>query len=322
MLDKTLDDYDPNAELKARLKESEAKVKLLESQLDMASKQLERSNASKFKLSLGKSKKKKGSGFCRVIIPDSHGSAINKKAANAFLHDLDYIKPAEVVMLGDHIDCGGFLAQHHTLGYVAQTEYSFVDDAIAANVFLDEIQKRTGKVETDYLEGNHERRIENWIVTQTLGKKKDAQFLQSMFSIESTLNISKRGFRLIEQGKFYDKVKLPATIKKGNCYFTHGSSTAKHAAAVHVAKFGGNVVYGHTHRADSYIGKNVKDGMIGAWCPGCLSELQPLWQHTNPTDWSNGYGLQMVKSNGRFLHINVPIVAGVSLLSPLIDELK
>jgi len=322
MLENALDSYDPNADLKAKLKEAEAKNKSLESQLKMATQQLNKANASKFKLTLGKSKKAKGKGFCRVIIPDSHGSAINKKAANAFLGDLDYIKPAEVVMLGDHVDCGGFLAQHHTLGYIAQTDYSFVEDATAANLFLDAIQERCGKISYDYLEGNHERRIENWIITQTLGKKKDAQFLKSMFSIEATLNISKRGIRLIEQGKFYDKVQLPATIKKGNCYFTHGSSTAKHAAAVHLNRFGGNVVYGHTHRADSHLSRSVKEGVLGAWCPGCLSELQPLWQHTNPTDWNNGYGLQMVKSNGSFLHINVPIVNGVSLLSPLIDELK
>jgi predicted phosphodiesterase len=317
-----LQKHDKDAGLKQRLSEANARVKALEGQLELATKQLESKNASRFKLSIGKSKGTKGTGFCRVVVPDSHGSAICKPAAKAFLTDLELIKPSEIVMLGDHVDCGGFLAQHHTLGYVAQADYSFVDDVTAANIFLDEIQAKAGGASIDYLEGNHERRIESWIVTQTLGKKKDAEFLKSCFSITSTLNLEKRGLRLIEQGKFYDKVQLPATIRKGNCYFTHGSSTAKHAASVHLNRFGGNVVFGHTHRRDSYFSKTVKEGSLGAWNPGCLSELQPLWQHTNPTDWSHGYGLQMVRSNGDFLHINVPIVNGKSLLNPLIEELK
>jgi len=297
------------------------RIKELSEQLEFANKQLQQTRAARFKLAIGKQKTTKGGRFCRVIVPDSHGSGIDHKAATAFLEDLKTIDPSEIVMLGDHIDCGGFLAQHHTVGYIAQSEYTFEDDAIAANLFLDEIQKRSS-APIEYIEGNHERRIENWITTQTVKNTKDAKYLKSMFSISNVLHIEKRGIRLIEQGKYYDGVELPSTIKKGNCFFTHGSSTAKHAASVHVQKFGGNIVYGHTHRTDSYQIKTVKAGAIGAWSPGCLCKLQPLWQHTNPTDWSHGYGLQMVLSNGDFLHINVPIVKGKSLLSPLIDELK
>ena len=292
----------------------------LEKQLDQAVKQLEQTRASRFKLSIGKPRDTKGGQHCRVVVPDSHGCVIDKKAAGAFLRDLEIINPAEVVMLGDHLECGGFLAQHHTLGYVAQTKYTFADDVIAANQFLDQIQSKS-TAHITYLEGNHERRIENWITTQTLKNAKDAEYLKEMFSVETVLHIKKRGIRLIEQGKFYDGLKLPATIKLGNCFFTHGVSTAQHAAAQHVKKFGGNIVYGHTHRADSYIIRQVKTGTIGAYCPGCLCDLQPLWQHTNPTDWSHGYGLQMVKSSGDFLHVNVPIIDGKSLLSPLVEEL-
>ena len=296
-------------------------IKRLTEQLELAELQLKQARAAKFKLSIGKQKSQKGGRFCRVIIPDSHGSGIDKKAASAFLNDLKTIDPSEIIMLGDHIDCGGFLAQHHTVGYIAQSEYDFESDVIAANQFIDAIQERSS-APIDYIEGNHERRIENWITTQVVKNTKDANYLKSLFSVAVVLHLESRGVRLIEQGKFYDGVELPSTIKKGHCYFTHGSSTARHAASVHVAKFGGNVVYGHTHRADSYQIKTVKSGAIGAWSPGCLCKLQPLWQHTNPTDWSHGYGLQMVLSNGDFLHINVPIVKGKSLLNPLIEELK
>lgn len=305
----------PEQKLRKRIKE-------LEKQNEQLATQLKNTRASKFKLSLGKKKTSKSSQFCRVVIPDSHGSSVDSKAISAFFHDLEVINPSEVVMLGDHLECGGFLAQHHTLGYIAQSKYTFADDVVACNQFLDKIQGTVGKCDIHYIEGNHERRIENWITTQTLKNPDDAEYLHSMFSVDIVLNLQKRGIRLIEQGKFYDKLKLPSTIKLGNCYFTHGISTAKHAASVHVQKFGGNIVYGHTHRCDAYTIKTVKAGTIGGWSPGCLCKLQPLWQHTNPTDWSHGYGLQMVRSNGDFLHINVPIIDGKSYLTPLIEELK
>jgi UDP-2,3-diacylglucosamine pyrophosphatase LpxH len=288
----------------------------LEKRIEELTERIESLRKTNFRLPFAKKHSAPGS-YCRVAIPDTHGCLVDKPSISNFLADLATIKPREIVMLGDHLECGGFLAQHHTLGYVAQNEYSFDEDCLATNLLLDEIQKRSPKAEVTYLEGNHERRIETWICTETQRHKKDGEFLRRQFNADRVLNLEKRNIRWIRQGEFYDNLSIPATIKKGHCYFTHGSSTAKHAASVHVSKFGGNVVYGHTHRADSFIIRNVKDGVIGAWSPGCLCVLQPLWQHTNPTDWSHGYGLQLVNPDGTFLHINVPIIDGKSYLAPL-----
>lgn len=636
------------ANIEAKLKE---RVKELEALVDMQAEQIERFHKPKFRLPSGKRSGSKGKRHCRVAIPDTHGCNVDPKAIAAFLGDLDVIKPAEIVMLGDHLECGGFLAQHHTLGYVAQTGYTFEDDVAACNQLLDSIQKAAPKASIDYLEGNHEclkadhevltrdgwipiakvteqhivatmdskqcvswqnpistvahdysgdlvtvknksridfaatknhrfllysqsgkqhfktgqqildsgpgttfrfascaknpqpefpitdaeiqltawlmtdgsindrlsifqskkenfdairlairdsgfkwnentrtrearpidgvsvatakpsvtfsldaestrqaarrlfgiekyhrndrrekaipfwvsqlssrqfrifldtaiaadgtrsggawtlygpqgfleamqaiicvngfrvslsektsqtgrvhwclnitdrdnvklakkqmttepfegkvycltmpngnfivrhkgrvhvtgnSRIEKWCVTQTLRNRQDSGLLRKMFCADSVLSLEKRKINWIRQGVFYDGLPIPATIRRGHCHFTHGSSTAKHAASVHVQKFGGNVVYGHTHRADSYIIRTVKDGSIGGWSPGCLCLLQPLWQHTNPTDWSHGYGLQLVNDDGSFLHINVPIVDGKSYLEPLVKAI-
>jgi len=308
------DTREKNAKLKQRVKE-------LESLVEQQAQQIEGYRNTKYRFPVGTAQGVKGKTFCRMVIPDTHGSVVDVDAIKAFLADLEIVKPAEIIMLGDHLECGGFLAEHHTLGYVAQSEYSFADDCVATNSMLDSIAKLAPKARVDYLEGNHERRIETWICTQVRKSQKDGYFLRQMFSADSVLSIEKRGIRWIRQGVFYDDLPLPATIKRGHCYFTHGSSTAKHAAAEHVKKFGGNVVYGHTHRADSYVIRTVKEGSIGAWNPGCLCQLQPLWQHTNPTDWTHGYGLQLVSSDGSFLHINVPIIAGKSYLQPLIKAI-
>ena len=265
--------------------------------------------------------KSDGSDFSRIIIPDTHGIKVDTTAIRSFLGDLKSVQPREIVMLGDHLDCGGFLAQHHTMGYVAETEYTFEDDASAANQLLDEIQSLAPGAKIYYLEGNHERRMERWCVTQALANRKDSDYLRRMFSAERVLSLAKRDIRFFKQGQFYDGLRIPSTIKLGKCYFTHGSRAGTHAASQTLADFGGNVVFGHTHRMDSATKRSVSEGVMGAWNPGCLCQLQPLWQHSQITGWSHGYGLQLVRNNGEFLHINVPILDGKSFLIPLTRKL-
>lgn len=302
-------------------KQSGSRIRDLERLVDEQAATIERLQSKRFRYPSQKPGKSGKAEFCRVIVPDSHGCFIDPKAAAAFLADLAIIKPAEIIMLGDHLDCGGFLAEHHTLGYVAQAEYSFWDDVDACNQFLDSIQAICPKARIDYLEGNHERRIETFIVTRMVRNPKDGERFRALFSSQTVLALGKRGINWIRQGVTYDDLPIQSTIKRGSCHFTHGTVTAKHAAAGMLAKFGGCVVFGHTHRADSFVQKTVRAGTIGAWNPGCLCQLQPLWQHSNPTDWSHGYGLQMVSGEG-FLHINVPIIDGVSYLAPLAGSLR
>lgn len=292
----------------------------LRRRVDQLSRALEEANRPRKAIHVSPSIRKAGKEFIRVIIPDSHGSATDLSAAGTFLADLKTLAPREIVMLGDHVDCGGFLAQHHTLGYVAQTDYSYCDDIAAANNFLNGIQTAAPKAAIHYIEGNHERRVETWCVTQTLRHSKDCEMLRQAFAPEYLLHLKQRGIRYYRQAEHYDGVRVPGAIRLDNCFFWHGVSAAKQAASVNITQFGGNVVYGHTHRTQADSRRPVAKGDIGAWCPGCLCKQQPLWQHTRPTDWTLGYGVQIVDSRGDFLHINVGIVDGRSLLMPLLNQ--
>lgn len=301
---------------------SQARIHELEKLLKQQDAALANYRKAQFSLPTAAKHKKSGKSFCRVIIPDTHGCKIDKEAAAILLSDIEKLCPLEIVWLGDHLDCGGFLAQHHVMGYVADTLYTFEEDVAAANHFMDRVQEAAPGSDHHYLEGNHERRIEKWIVTQTLQNPKDAQYLHNLFSVEKVLHIKERGINFYKQGVRYHDLPIPATIKLGHCHFTHGSSTSKNAAKAHVEMFSGNVVYGHTHRPDSFSIRTVKEGLISAWSPGCLCELQPLWQHTSITGWGHGYGLQIVQPSGEFLHINIPILDGKSYLMDLTEKLN
>jgi hypothetical protein len=274
-------------------------------------------------------RQKKAKTRIRFIVPDSHGCFIDPDAAAAMLADMEMLRPESVVMLGDHMDCGGFLAEHHTWGYVAEADYTFEDDCGAANDLLDAIQARSSG-QIDYIEGNHERRIEKWILTSVLksgkGSQRDADLLRKMFSTESVLHLAARGVSIFKQGVCYDGCKIPATIYRDNCYFTHGSITSKHAAYGMLGKFSSNIWFGHTHRADMYAGKTVRSGAIRAFNPGCLCRFQPLWLHTQPEDWGHGYGLQVItdgwKNSSGVGHLNlqIPIIDGRSYLPAIFDH--
>jgi hypothetical protein len=117
-------------------------------------------------------------------------------------------------------------------------------------------------------------------------------------------------------------LSVPGTIRLGKCFFTHGISHSQHAAAQHLRRFGANVVFGHVHRSQAIVERTVTSDGFGAWCPGTLAKLQPLYRHTAPTSWSHGYAVQFVnRRTGTFLHFNVPIFKGRSILLETVDAI-
>jgi len=299
------------------IKQLKKKVARLESDNESMQRHVEsarKANQTKF-LSKQKTRRLKDD-WVRVIIGDGHGSSIDKTVAAVLLNDLKTIEVDEIVALGDMMECGGFLAQHFTMGYVAQTEYTYEADIAAANQFFDNVMESCPKLKKfHYLEGNHEQRIEKWCVTQALRNKHDAEFLLRQIGTEHVLDLKNRGVDYYKQVEYYDGVSIPGTIKLGSCFFTHGITACKHAAANHAEKLGGNVVYGHTHRMDAWRTNTVSAGRIGAWSPGCLCKRQRMWHHTKPSMWSHGYLLQVVSRSGKFQTIPIEIENNQSMLA-------
>ena len=251
--------------------------------------------------------------IARVVIPDSHGNHIDRKAAKACIRDVKLVAPRQVVLLGDHLDCGGVFNAHQR-NYTNELCESYEEDADAANGFLDDLQRVAPDAEFFYLEGNHEAHVERW-AARAFTSRKDAEGLLEKYGPASVLDLRGRGIRYFKRSEHYMGISIPGTIRLGKCYFTHGISAAKYADAIHLARFGANVVFGHCHRRMDRGERTVTSSGMLAACPGTLAKLQPLYLHTNPSSWMHGYGLQFVNmSSGRFIHWNVPIIDGQSLL--------
>lgn len=248
----------------------------------------------------------------RIIIPDSHGNHIDPIARDAFLSDLRSLGAHEVVFLGDHLDCGGTFSAHQR-SYTNEMAESYEDDVSACADFLDQVQAAAPSAEYHYLEGNHEQHVERW-AARNFTIKRDADKMLERYGPAAVLDLNGRGIHYYRRSEHYQGINIPGTIKLGKCFFTHGIAHSKQAASVHVERFGGNVVFGHIHRDQSFGTRTVTSEALRAWCPGTLAKLQPLYQHTSPSNWTHGYAVQFVASSGEFLHINVPIFKGKSML--------
>lgn len=305
--------------LKARLKQADA---LSRSTLQQLEDERGAKRAAKVPTK-GRTRKTKGA-IVRVFVPDSHGASVDKGAQKAFLADLDFLKPEEIVWIGDHLDCGGFLAQHHTLGFVPETRRTFAEDVAEANAFLDAVAKLCPSSSQTYIEGNHEHRLEKWCIEQGLQKEEDVDFLLKRFGVAAVLNLEGRGIRHVEYGKKYDGLTVPGAIKlgKGKSIATHGSFAGVSAARKMLQRWGCSVFFGHIHRLEAITESNATSGTMGAWAVGLLATQQPYYQATRPTGHTQGYTFQIEQPSGDFIAIQVPIIEGVSYLGALKGKLS
>jgi predicted phosphodiesterase len=259
-----------------------------------------------------------GRSITRVIVPDFHGAHIDPGARKAILKDIKALDPDEVIYLGDALDCGGTFNSHQR-NYTAEMCEAYEDDYNATNAFIDAVTDAAPRAQQDLLEGNHEGHVERW-AARNFERRRDANALLEVFGPEAVLKLKARNIRYFKRSEFYQGISIQGTIRRGKCFFTHGIGYSANATAVHLQRFAANVVHGHTHRSASVIKRTVSSEGIGAWCPGTLAKLQPLYMHTTPTDWSHGYGVQFANlSTGTFVHWNVPIFGDTSMLLETID---
>lgn len=292
------------AQLKAELKGRDEHLKHLTRQIEES----ERIAAKKVPKLVAAKRPKAAKHLTRVIIPDSHGAHIDPVARDAFLADLKMLRPEQIVMLGDHLDCGGTFNAHQ-VSCTNELVESYEDDVVQANAFLDAIRAYAPDARIHYIEGNHEAHVERWCA-RNVKRREDADSLIEHWGPAARLHLKAREITYYRSKDFHMGLTVRGSIQLGKCFFTHGVSHSKHADDAHLAAFNSNVVFGHVHRVLEVRSRTVTSSGHGAWSPGTLALLQPLYRHTEPTTWCSGYGIQFCSAaSGRFAMWNVPIFA-------------
>lgn len=258
----------------------------------------------------------------RISAGDLHGMRQDPKAVAAFIADVKSLDPDEIVFLGDMNDCEGWLAQHHTIGYVANCDYSYAEDTKATNQFLDDVQAAAPHAVIHWVMGNHDDRIERAIVDLTLGHQMDSAMLNKLWGPAAILRLEERGIKWYKRDEIYVEGYPRGWLKLGKMCFTHELGRGKNAARDAVTKSAANVTFGHTHRDDSATIVFPGVGICKAFNPGCLCLMQPIYAHSDPTSWSQGYDIDFVAKSENFQRIHVPIWRGESLAGAMIERFK
>jgi hypothetical protein len=156
---------------------------------------------------------------------------------------------------------------------------------------IDYLNKYSKKV--TLLEGNHDRRI------RTYGLKNPE--IQDAMNLDSLLDLKSRGVDFIPEEE--------QPYRLGGLSFIHGWYYNKYAAAKTLIEFGGNIVFGHIHRIQTYTKRIKATGdEIAAWSLGCLTDKEPGYSHGRPNSHVNGFGICYISDDGNFsiypIHIN------------------
>lgn len=254
--------------------------------------------------------RQKGHLIKRLVIPDSHGQYINRKAARAAICISKYVIFDEIVFLGDQLDASG-LFNKFSRQYISD-RYDFRRDVDMANEFEDDVIAGSPNADIYHMEGNHEHHVERWIADKATSDTEE--LLDGALNPYALLRMKEKGITYIKRSDQRDGMSVRGVLVLDGCMFMHGAFQSVHATYRHAEVFGGNICHGHTHRAASVVRRRPSGETYGGYCPGTLAEFAPLYQQTTPESWSHGVGLQFVDSKKNLNHYNVAIHDGKYLL--------
>ena len=263
-----------------------------------------------------------------VILSDVHGSKQCPKAVAAALADIKMLNDSlgvdRVILLGDILDVGGFLAEHHTLGFIPETsDGGYEADIAAANAFLNQLEKAapTAAGNVHYIAGNHEHRVDRWILRQKLARQEDINFLQRQFGAEHVLKLADRGISYYPYGQVNEGYSVRGWCNFDNLHFTHKVSNARNAAYSALGTTTGNIIFGDTHRQDYHPVSDQEGNLRAAWNTGCLCEPQPYYAQTRNTGWTHGYCVRFIdKAADSFQMIQILIDRGRSMAGHIFNR--
>ena len=213
------------------------------------------------------------------FFPDIHWSERDPAALDVALAAWREFRPDHTVIGGDLLNVGA-LSHHPGIRLDEDDNYDYVEsDLKPARDFLLGL---TRKSPVTLLEGNHDDRLERWIM-RTDGGMAFKSLLPSKYLG------SVAGVRYLQfSGDDWRKQHLRLSPRLA---VVHGWTAGKAALDRHLDSAKPiSVVFFHTHRLAMKV-NHLYDGTTQtAVNGGCLCKLQPIYAHNgSPQDWSHGF---------------------------------
>lgn len=226
-----------------------------------------------------------------LFIPDTHVPYEDPKAFALMLKAARVFKPDTVVLLGDFADF--YAVSSHSKNPDRRLDLRYEVDRVKER--LKDI-KRLGAKRNIYVAGNHEDRLERYLMDK-------APALFTSVKIPDVLGLQELGF---------EYVPYKEHVMVGKLHLTHDTGNAgQYAHYKAQADFEGNVIIGHTHRMGYAIVGTAKGHPHVCAQLGWLGDFGAIdYMHRVKAlrAWAHGFGVGFMEPDGT-VHVQpVPIV--------------
>lgn len=235
-----------------------------------------------------------------MLMPDTHAPYEDKRAVSVFITALATVQPAELMILGDFLDCKA--PARWSRGLAEEYVFSLEEEAAAGIRILERI-RAVYRGPIRFLLGNHEDRIQNYI------EKYAPALIGVARTVPELLEFERFGVELMDQ---------PYGIAPG-VRAIHGKrlSSTQQAAGQSAYKermrMGHSIVQGHTHRLG--VGWDTQERSRFWLEAGCLLDLRKAdyLDFRGVANWQQGFAMLHVDGSKVWPEV-VPIHGGRAVL--------
>lgn len=227
-----------------------------------------------------------------IVCPDTHRPFHDRDAHALFEKVCREMRPDMGVIIGDYLDCYS-ISFHPKSPERRANLKAEIDDGLEG---LDSLQA-TGIRRWMFCEGNHEFRLERYL-------EQKAPELYGLLGIRELLRIDERGWDWVPYKKWKRVGKIAFSHEVGHAGKTAGQRS--------LDEFGGNIVFGHSHRGSVTYGGTVDGEKHVALNVGWLGDLESIdYTHQSKTrGWQHGFGWVDLDTEGNGYCQFIPIVDG------------
>ncbi len=233
-----------------------------------------------------------------LVCPDTHVPYHDPIAWAVFIAAAKKLRPDVLVIIGDFADA--YSISSHTKN--PQRRQLLVDELDVVQEKLDELDAlRIPR--TIWTEGNHENRLRRLVA------EKVPELDGMVKTFEEYLRTSDRGI---------EWVPYRQSVSIGRMLFTHDvGRCGVYAARQSLLDVGGNVCFGHSHRAAvAYQGTTKGEGHVAlnvGWL-GSYDDLEYMHQVRARRDWQHAFGVVDLDETGCVWGQVIPIVNGGAMV--------
>lgn len=225
------------------------------------------------------------------VMPDVHVPYHDPEAYALAVHAARELKPDVLVIIGDYVDCYAV----SQFAKIPERRQDLKWEVDSSNELLDALNGIAPTVV--FCEGNHENRLERYLCQR-------APELYGMVSAKNLLRIQERGWTWVQYKQWLKIGKVAFAHEIGHC--------GRNSAMQSLASFGGNIVFGHSHRAGAVYGGTVDGDRHFALNVGWLGDYSQVdYAHQSQMrDWQHGFGWIEQDGDGNSWASFCPIVKG------------